>query len=1526
MRYEKRRLLGRGGIGEVWSARDRATSERVILKISEPAHGQWLRREFELLARGYHPNLPRVCDFGWLPDASGGAYLTSEWISGRSLADLTKLGELDPRSAESALIGALHGLRHLHGLGIVHGDVTPANVLLSQGGEGVLIDLSAAAPIGDPHAPLSGTPPFLSPERLSGHPPAIGDDIYGVGRTFEALGIFTDALPRLTCEAGQRVSSVDTILSLLGVTAQPATHLPLPIPSLSRVELLRDLENQLRTSGKVWIRGNVGSGRSHTLRSLRWRLGPEHNVWECVGPERRWATLLTTIARDGSSAIRTLAIQAQLRLRRERFPCFIYVDDVDTLDPDEQESLLEWIETTRSDDPWRIAVTADPTVQAPNEVIDMPPLSELEISRWLSGSLPPSTRRDIAIASRGRPSDVVELADLVRAGQLKHDQIRKWQRPKGPEPIRRLHSLLDADDHETLGWLCVYAIESIAPLQRRMHRKLPWRRVAQKLVEARYGELEGEHFRWFRPSDAQVVFESVPASRRRRVHDRLATFYSGSRDVHATASYVYHLIRCKKRGDAQRVIEGHLLAGGEVSSEWDRVLQLLGSESPILLRAQLHARRGEPGRVLELILGSPGTVLDEEKMLLVAESCFQLDKSPPSHCSIERIRRSRLAPNLRARAELLAARMCHQRGEYAEALSCAVVAAKHYRDSAVGIQLHLLAELELTAALAAHELDDEAGINASLERALSFFRTLDDAAGIASVAQLRSRRYLSHDEPERADNQLREALGYFEASAEPSTLFESYALLAQANIALDQYGVASDFVSYARAYARTTEQKKRTQAIEGHLRWRLGARTHSLALLQTASGHPFARLPRLLEMVKTHDARRIQDALFEQEQGDSSLWAEVAYFAVDVGAWNIARTILSKLSKNPARFEVEAQLALASEDVDGAKIAFERAAESAVPPLTLADLQACAAKIFNQLGADRVAKRHLELAVEGWERIAASLGPGLRGTLWSERGRREVRQALERQSSEAQLDATRLHHLLLINKRMNRTNRVKEVLDVALDAAVELSGADLGLVLAASGDGQGRLRVASARGANSAELPRDTTQYSRSIARRVLESRATLRLSDALLERSALSSPLATSSIHTLGIRSVLAVLLPGVERDEGVLYLENRRHTSSFSLETEQLMTAFSEQIAIALRNARLVADLRRATRDLERDQGRLRSLLHQREKELQEERRRAWPESHPSGEREALPGVIGQSESIRSAAYLARRFSAFDAAVLIQGESGTGKELFARAIHSLSNRHDQPFVAVNCAAFSEQLLESEFFGHAKGSFTGADSNRDGLFVEANRGTIFLDEVGELPLQLQAKFLRVLQEGEVRRIGESKPIQVDTRVVAATNRDLADEVRHGRFREDLYFRINVFQVRVPPLRERTEDLPQLIDYFLEQQSARHGLPIPKLARSARRTLISRAYPGNIRELQNVLAKAVALCEEGLIRVEDIDSAGLGEGAYLPMSRVEHRETEEIRIQKLLVATGWNVARTARELGVSRTTLYRRIKQMGLTR
>ena len=423
--------------------------------------------------------------------------------------------------------------------------------------------------------------------------------------------------------------------------------------------------------------------------------------------------------------------------------------------------------------------------------------------------------------------------------------------------------------------------------------------------------------------------------------------------------------------------------------------------------------------------------------------------------------------------------------------------------------------------------------------------------------------------------------------------------------------------------------------------------------------------------------------------------------------------------------------------------------------------------------------------------------------------------------------------------------------------------------------------------------PGSPVRVSRTIVRQVAEGQAGLVVSDVPSNKQMR----AVGTLRELGVRSVLCVPLLVSRKVFGVIYLDARNPRHPFDRDHLQVMTGVAGIASLAFDNVRHWERLQQENRDLRAEI----ALEHD---------------------------MVGSSAQIREVFDFIRRVAPTEATVLIQGESGTGKELVARAIHRNSERAEQPFVAINCAAIAESLLETEMFGHEKGAFTGAISQKKGKIEIAEGGTLFLDEVGELAPGLQAKLLRVLQEREFDRVGGTRPIKLDIRVIVATNRSLADAVKAGTFRSDLYYRLNVVAITVPPLRERREDIAQMVDHFIGKVSHKHNSRGKTLSPEARICLVNYDWPGNVRELENAIERALVLGTTETILPDDLPEA-IVESAMPSAAAVPHYHVALMNFKKQLVAQALQQAsgsylEAAKFLGVHPNSLLRLIRNLGL--
>ena len=474
--------------------------------------------------------------------------------------------------------------------------------------------------------------------------------------------------------------------------------------------------------------------------------------------------------------------------------------------------------------------------------------------------------------------------------------------------------------------------------------------------------------------------------------------------------------------------------------------------------------------------------------------------------------------------------------------------------------------------------------------------------------------------------------------------------------------------------------------------------------------------------------------------------------------------------------------------------------------------------------------------------------------------------------------------LFEFSQKLMASYELPELLDQLLDVMIQVSNADKGfLVLMESGEPV----VKVARNLRRETISDAVSQLSDSILARVVKSRKPLIISDALSDAEFKNS----LSVVNLKLTSVMCV--PLLERGNmlGVIYVGNDNVAQLFEEAHLEVLTIFASQASLLIRNALLVNELQLDNRSLQERIERIRF-----------------------GE------ILGSSPPMQEVFRKVQKVAGTDISVLITGETGTGKELIARELHNRSTRAKGPFVTINCGAIPENLLESELFGHVRGAFTGAVTNKAGRFQAADRGTLFLDEIGEMPLALQVKILRALQERVVVRVGDTNAEAVDIRVLAATNRELETEIRTGRFREDLYYRLNVVHLHLPPLRDRGDDIVVLARYMVGRYAPEYGGKVRGLTPNAIAAIKRHRWSGNIRELENRIKKAVVLSDKALLGPEDLDLTPDDLPPILPLAEAKEQFQRDY-INEILVLNNGNRTKTARDLGVDPRTIFRHLEK-----
>jgi transcriptional regulator with GAF, ATPase, and Fis domain len=491
---------------------------------------------------------------------------------------------------------------------------------------------------------------------------------------------------------------------------------------------------------------------------------------------------------------------------------------------------------------------------------------------------------------------------------------------------------------------------------------------------------------------------------------------------------------------------------------------------------------------------------------------------------------------------------------------------------------------------------------------------------------------------------------------------------------------------------------------------------------------------------------------------------------------------------------------------------------------------------------------------------------------------------IEAEAANTIADLDAYTKLFEFSDRLMHVRDLTELLNSLMDAVIEITSADKGFLILLEGES---LDVKVARNLKAENIADAVSQLSDSIIAKVVRSRKPVIVSDAMSDDEFGSA----KSVMHLKVSSVICVPLLDRGRLLGLIYVGNDSIRDLFQDQTLRVLTVFSSQASLIVSNALLLNELRH-------DNKRLSDRLEQ----------------YRFGE------IVGTSAPMQAVFRKVEKIAPTDISVLITGETGTGKELIAREVHNRSPRQGKPFITINCGAIPENLLESELFGHIKGAFTGAVANKQGKFQAADGGTLFLDEVGEMQIDLQVKLLRAIQEKVVYRVGDTRPETCDIRILAATNRDLEKEIAGGRFREDLYYRLNVVNVELPPLRVRGDDVLVIARYLLSRYAREYDAKVKGFSPNAAVAIRKHNWPGNIRELENRIKKAIVLCESTVIGPDDLGLTGDVLPQILTLAEAKEKFQRDY-INEVLALNNGNRTKTARDLGVDPRTVFRHLEK-----
>ena len=1507
-RYVALAPLGKGGGGEVWSVRDRITGKTVALKaLREGAHEREvmaLVREAVALSGVEGLGVPRVLRFGRLP-GSERPYMVRELVEGDSLADRI-VRDKDPLACLDAVVQTADKLTRLHRALLLHGDIKPANVIVGRDGQATLVDLGLAAAFREEGVRPEGlTPKYAAPELFEGSPLTVRAEVFALGATIAEIlamhrtHVMKEALPELE-EIVARATATD-----------PDARYP------SADELRSALVRAVR----------IARGDAPAPASAERRAAPETDVWPIVGLDAAAGELFAQIQalRPGGGVVVVGPAGSGRSVLLRRIAWSLGVEG----------RPVAWIETAG------LAASRGRDAEREASALDASGALDVEL-QGIEGAPDPFVLVDDADALDERA--ISKLEELRARGArlvLVAGAVGFARSIRGPTfevfSMRPLAAALASD----LIRLTAPALPDMV-IAHLVERSGAWPGALRGLLTRLSG------LPVVSPAEVDAALASGPGPRRSR-DDVVRLLDRGHFDEAAEALVAFEHDRSPVMAIARaRLATSRGDAIGAVAELRRVEIEVLEGDDPVLAASWLlHAARAflrlgdyaEAQRRAALVEERLGSSTQHGPALEGETSSVALPRDPARLVATE-------ALTVRGLAESFASRHADAKVTLERSVHLA---------RAIG-EPRLLSLALSSLALALQRDDHLAEAKAAYEEALPAAEEAGDAGTVATARLNLAGIAHGQGDVARAIEHLEAAVDMGRRSGRVVTVRQ--ALLNLANLDLYVGRLARARVSMDALAEQRRElppqQLAQSLALEAEYAARSGDVPRGASLCaQCAEAYDAVGRP-----IDAAEARLEGVLMAASVEG-----ADGAVLARDVerAATALAGTTAHRALLALARGKV---LALQREETK-ARAAFDEALGAATSA-NQKDWMFRSLEARAQLEADAGhtlrARRDREAALGLLEEIAARLPRDLREVYWNEPRRRALRASTFAEPTSAPPKPRppgedRLARILEINRAIAGEHDLPRLLEKVTDHAIALLQAERGFIILKSGTyTHERARTSDSTAsvhANNLSIHASRDQagddpharFSRSIADRVIAQGEPVVTSSAR-EDARMADYV---SVHQLMLQSVACVPIRSrTGAVIGALYLETRLRPAASFAEAVPTLVAFADQVAIAIESARLVSENERRARELARANeelvaahAKLEELLGHRTAQLAATRRdlrsvRAVMRSHFGYE-----GLVGTSEAMRRVYALVDRVKDTDVPILIVGESGTGKEVVARAIHNAGLRTKKPFVGINCGAIPEHLLESELFGHVRGAFTGADRDRKGLFREATEGTILLDEIGEMPHKMQAGLLRVLQEKLVRPVGSAREEAVDTRVIAATHRDLARMVADGAFREDLFYRLNVILVRVPPLRERLDDIPVLIDHFLGIFAARYGRERRSVSRVALKRLTAYHWPGNVRQLENVLLNAWVLSDRRELEVDDFELPDTSRRLPEPASAIpprpvheserpavtsldSHKATERERILQALGASNWNRVKAAKLVGMPRRTFYRRLKEYGI--
>ncbi|HEX5036390.1 MAG TPA: sigma 54-interacting transcriptional regulator [bacterium] len=1514
--YRIIRPLGEGATGKVFLAEDAGAARKVALKFVPFDEGGFLRDEVSVLSRLSHPNLVKI--YGY--DASGTEpFFAMEFVDGPPIDAASR--RLDAAGVLNLFVQVARGLRYLHARGVLHRDLKSSNILVSRDGEAKILDfglasVTSAARAVPREAGLSGvdsaavgTADTMAPEVLGGVYDA-QSDLYSLGAVFREIsaertdlpGYFTDLLERLTqSEPAKRPASALTLIRYLNRHAESPYEIEEAesferilqktpwVPRDEEPAFWKTINSFLESAEPAVIRltGPTGSGRTRFLEEAGWRLRLDGVAYdEDAFPDGGGPSVVVFKDLHEKSPRRLEELELFLRrvLRRRRPIVAVLEYDADLVSADLKKLLAYEATWERRAE----VVLSDLSLEKARELLQK-----------ATADFPLEKKRadEIVAASGGRPLLLLEaLRGPSASGDAPTSLKESCHARVGAleDSARRLLALVVAHPEPVASAQASKVFGGSEGALREARLDLQ-RKDFLKPSEFSHGLLELSH-----PSLREAYRKALPAA-------LLASLNQGWRNVLETGN---------PQGKSALLLTEHALAAGETESaqKWG------------VAALEHHSREGRIAEALEL----------SERLLERAQTDWQ-----------RLVLHAHRAP------------LFYRLGRYEDALEAYDLWFALKPDDGTGVE-KVKHRLYTGMVLHMRNRSRKDGREAR-ERLEDALRSADGTRHAAHRPYLARAHALlaSLDEREKnldaAGRHLEKALTWAEGS--PLLLGE---IENQHGLLLQSLGRPEDALERFRRSAVHYRDAGRPQAEaiahnaiavmereQGRLHRALAEANAAVSLAEQGGEilqHALHRANRALIFM---DLALYGEALRDLDASEDAL--EQYGSEQDREKAAAQRNLLNRLlghSKKTEGFGETLADAFAWKRFEGWRKA--RALSSGGAAIVsksdlmglLASLRAVEAPEARwdgyRLLSAACARRGLKHLSRRFERAAKDELKNIHRTLPEElkmdfEKNRDL-EDIDRALGEARASApaapapdavprARFRQFCEINRRIALGQDVSEVLERVLDAALDVTGAERGvLLLKKEGTDGGKLadyEVRASRHMSRGALEGDALKLSFTAVLEAVQKGEAVLTDDAQLDPRFRKK----QSVVAHGLKSILVAPLEHEGDPIGAVYLDHRYRPGCFSEESVLFLTALSAQASLVIQKARLISELETAKKSLEGrvdEQSQKIEILSEELTKKREQLRYGYEE------------MVGRSKGILKVFELLDHVSETAIPVWILGESGTGKELVARSLHVNSPRKNGPFVAENVSAIPETLLESELFGHKKGSFTHADRDRVGLFEQASGGTLFLDEIADMSLAMQAKLLRVLQEGEVRPVGSSKKVKVDVRLVSASNRDLARMVKDGKFRQDLFFRINGLTIKLPPLRERKEDIPLLADHFLKKISKEFGLASAELTEDGLQVLLRHHWSGNIRELEAALRNALLfakgrpidrkllLAQEDLSRSQESSAASSPHSVETESSAPEESEEREMIVQALRRAN-MDKKIAAKELGISLRTLYSRM-------